>query len=110
MGSGGARRFRLGVPAVAVGLLLAIPGMASATPARPPASPPGSQYSWGQFELKSCPPQTQYGPYNLRPAATQTLGIPEYLLPTGMSYFGIPTSVGSSYLKNNLLVAPSSFT
>ena len=30
-------------------------------------------------------------------------------MPAGLTYFGIGTQVGSPYLKNNLLVGPSSF-
>ena len=102
----GVRRFRLAVLALAAGLALVVPGTAAAAPAQPQQGP------FGMSELKPCHPDTTppYEPVTLRPAATETTGIPGYLMPAGMSYFGIGTDVGSPYLKNNLLVGPSSFT
>ncbi len=99
-------RFRLGLRVLLiVGLsVTAMPGAAVAW-AAPVQSP------FGLATLTPCQPDTSapYLPVRLRPGVTATPGIAGYLMPAGLTYFGVGTQAGSPYLKNNLLVGPSSF-
>jgi hypothetical protein len=102
-------RFLLGLPVllIAGAAMAATPGAAAATPGTAVATPP----PFGLATLKPCQPDTSAPalPVHLRPGVTATPGIAGYLMPAGLTYFGIGTQVGSPYLKNNLLVGPSSF-
>jgi GDSL-like Lipase/Acylhydrolase family len=100
-------RFSIALPLAVIGLALVVPGTAAAAPAQPQSDPFSTTTT-----LAPCNPvtSTPHEPVTLRPATARTDGIPGYLLPSGMSYFGIGTAAGSPYLKNNLLVGPSSFT